>query len=125
MDIRQGEVYHVDLPEAKDLPEDWGSGPAGPHPVVVISHDSRNVSGMNTVVVCIITHNLDLGEVRRNVIVSEDEAGLRKESVANVSQILTLDKRFLRARLGHVHLVTMHNILKGVREMLEGYKLPY
>ncbi len=125
MEIRQGEVYHVNLPKAKDLPKGWGSGPKGPHPVVVVSHDSRNLSSINTVVVCIITDNLDLAEVGGNVIISEDEAGLRKESVANVSQILTLDKRFLGPRLGRVQLVTMHSILRGVREMLEGYKVPY
>jgi mRNA interferase MazF len=125
VDIRQGEVYYVKLPEAEDLPENWGSGPAGPHPVVVISHDSRNVSRINTVVVCIVSDNLHLGEVGGNVVISEDEAGLRTESVANVSQILTLDKRFLGTHLGRVHLVTMHNILKGVRGMLEGYKIPY
>lgn len=122
MEVRQGEVYHVDLPEEEDLPEDWGSGPKGPHPVVVIQHNSRNASALNTVVCCLLTTNLDLGEVGGNVTLSEDEANLPEPSVVNVSQIIALDKRFLGRRYGEVEIITLHRILEGVRLLLEGFK---
>ena len=125
MEVRQGEVYHVDLPEREDLPEGWESGPSGPHPVVVISHDSRNASDINTVAVCVLTHNLDRGDDRGNVTLSPREANLPRQSVVNVSQILTLDKRFLGRLYGQVDLATMRSILQGIHEMLEGYKVPY
>ncbi len=95
MEVRQGEVYHVKLPKVgKELPKVWGSGPSGPHPVVVIQHDSRILANLNTVVVCVITGNTDLEETGGNVSLSEGEANLRKPSVVNVSQILTLIKAF-------------------------------
>lgn len=125
MEIRQGEVYHVDLPEAEDLPEGWGSGPKGRHPVVVIQHDSRNRSDIATVVVCIVTGNADLGDIGGNVPLAEGEANLRKPSVVNVSQILTLDKRFLGRRYGRVNFETMNRILRGVHQVLVGYKTNY
>ena len=124
MEVRQGEVYHVALPEAEDLPDNWGSGPKGRHPVVVIQHDSRIVSTLNTVVVCVVTGTTDLGDIGGNVPLSEGEANLRKDSVVNVSQIISLDKAFLGRLIGQVELVTMQRILECVRRLLEGYKFP-
>lgn len=123
MEVRQGEVYYVDLPEAEDLPENWGSGPKEPHLVVVIQHDSRILSSLNTVVCCLLTTNLDLADIGGNVLLSEDEAGTPERSVVNVSQIIALDKRFLGHRFGTVEAISMQRILKGVRQLLEGYKL--
>lgn len=124
--VRQGEVYHVDLPKiGVELSEEWGSGPSGPHPVVVIQHDSRILDSLNTVVVCVVTHNLDRGSDRGNVTLSHREANLPRPSVVNISQILTLDKRFLGRLYGQVEAATMDSILTGVREQLEGYKVPY
>lgn len=125
MEVRQGEVYHVDLPTVKDLPDNWGSGPKGRHPVVVIQHDSRNVTALNTVVVCLLTTNLDLGEKGGNVTLDEDEAGLPERSVVNVSQIIALDKGFLGRLYGEVKPTSLHRIQLGVRRLLEGYKVPY
>lgn len=125
MEVRQGEVYHVDLPEAEHLPDNWGSGPKGPHPVVVVQHDSRNRSALNTVVVCLLTTNLNLGEIGGNVTLDEHEANLPKRSVVNVSQIIALDKGFLGRRYGEVRPPSLHRILLGVRRLLEGYKVTY
>lgn len=124
MEVRQGEVYHVKLPRVgEELPKAWGSGPSGPHPVVVIQHDSRILESLNTVVVCVITGNTDLEETGGNVSLAEDEANLRKPSVVNVSQILTLDKGFLGRCIGEVRPSTMFSIMRGVRDLIEGFKM--
>lgn len=125
MEIRQGDIYHVDLPKkGEELPDTWGSGPSGPHPVVVIQHDSRILDSLNTVMVCVVTTNTDLGDIGGNVSLAQcRRARLDGDSVANVSQVLTLDKRFLGAPLGEVDPVALSAILRGVRDLLEGYKL--
>lgn len=127
MDVRQGDIWRVDLPrKGKELPEEWGSGPSGRHPVVVIQHESRILDNLNTVVVCVVTTNTDLAEIGGNVPLPRGgRTGLRKNSVANVSQVLTLDKRFLGRRLGEVDTIALEAIRRGVRDMLEGYKSPY
>lgn len=127
MDVRQGDIWHVNLPaKGEELPEEWGSGPSGPHPVVVIQHGSRILDNLNTVVVCVVTTNTDLAEIGGNVFLPRGgRTGLRKDSVANISQILTLDKSFLGTRLGEVDPIALDEIRRGVRDMLEGYKAPY
>lgn len=125
MEIREGYIYHVDLPtKGQDLPERWGSGPSGPHPVVVIQHHSRILDSLNTVVVCVVTTNSDLAEIGGNVSLSDcRRANLDEDSVANVSQILTLDKDFLGTHIGEVDDIALFRIRSGVRGLLEGYKL--
>lgn len=127
MEIRQGDIYHVDLPtKGEELPDAWGSGPSGPHPVVVIQHDSRILENLNTVMVCVVTSNTDLDEIGGNVSLSQSgRANLDKDSVANVSQVLTLDKNFLGTHLGEVDPIALHDILRGVRDVLEGYRVRY
>ena len=126
MSVLQGEIYHVDLPtKGEELPEDWGSGPSGPHPVVVIQHGSRILDTLNTVVVCVITGTMDLADTGGNVTVQPGRTGLSKTSVVNVSQVLTLDKSFLGRQLGEIDDVAMYAVLRGVRQVLEGYKVPY
>lgn len=126
MNVRQGEIYYVDLPtKGEELPEEWGSGPSGPHPVVVVQHDSRILDTLNTVVVCVITGNTDLADTGGNVTLYPGKTGLSKTSVVNVSQVLTLDKGFLGRPLGETDVVEQNAVLRGVRGVLEGFKVPY
>lgn len=126
MEVRQGEIYHIDLPtRGKELPERWGSGPSGPHPAVVIQHDSRILSTLNTVMVCVITGNTNLADIGGNVTVHPGRTGLSKVSVINVSQVLTLDKGFLGRQLGEIDVVERDAVLLGVRQVLEGFKVSY
>lgn len=127
MEVHEGDIYHVNLPKkGQELPERWGSGPSGPHPVVVIQHHSRILDNFNTVVVCVVTTNSDLVDIGGNVLLSDcQRANLDEDSVANVSQILTLDKNFLGTRIGEVDDIALFRIRSGVRKLLEGYTVPY
>ena len=85
-EIRQGQVYWLDFEPA------GGSAPADRHPCVVVQNDVFNRSAIGTTVVCLITSNLSRANAPGNVLLKKGEANLRKTSVVNVSQILTVDK---------------------------------
>lgn len=106
-DVRQGEIYWADAGE----PE--GSGPGYTRPVLVIQNDVFNASRIRTVVVCSLTHNLRLGRARGNLTLAPGEAGLPEQSVVNVSQIFTLDKRDLQDLVGALDVARMREVLGG------------
>ncbi len=82
----RGEIWWANLPEPV------GSEPGYNRPVLVIQDDTFTQSNINTVIVVIITSNLNLAAAPGNVLLRKAASGLPKDSVANVSQILTLDK---------------------------------
>lgn len=92
--ICQGEIWWADLPD----PE--GSGPGFRRPVVIVQGDALNRSRIATVVCVPLTSNLRRAEAPGNVVLGARLTGLSKESVANVSQILTMDKELLTGRVG-------------------------
>ena len=107
--MKRGEIWWASLSEPR------GSEPGYRRPVVVISSNDFNRSKINTVVVAVVTSNLRLADAPGNFAVSKKESGLSKESVVNVSQLLTLDKAFLvdRARkLPSKKLVSLNEGLK-------------
>ena len=69
-----------------------GSAQGDRHPCVVVQNDIFNRSAIATSVVCLITSNLNRANAPGNVLLKRGEANLRKASVVNVSQILTVDK---------------------------------
>ena len=91
--MKKGEVWWATLEEP------IGSEPGYRRPVVIVSSDDFNQSKINTVLVAIITSNLNLANAPGNFLISKNESGLTKESVINVSQVLTLDKTFLSKKL--------------------------
>ena len=93
-EVRQGEVYWLDFGPAS------GSSPADRHPCVVVQNDIFNRSAIATTVVCLITSNLSRAKAPGNVLLGKGEGNLRKPSVVNVSQILTVDKAELVERCG-------------------------
>ena len=113
MVIRQGDVYWIDLGEPAR------SEPGYRHPHVVIQNNVFNRSRINTVVVCVITSNLKRAEAPGNVRLEEREVNLPKPSVVNVSQIFTVDKRELDEKIGVLSQERMHEILEGVKLVLE------
>ena len=113
MVINQGDVFWVDLGEPS------GSEPGYRHPHVVIQNNVFNRSRINTVVVCALTSNLGRAKAPGNVLLREGEASLSKQSVVNVSQIFTVDKRDLNERIGTLSRRRVRQILDGVRLVIE------
>jgi mRNA interferase MazF len=92
--IARGEVWWADL----GLPR--GSAPALRRPVLVISADQYNRSNLRTVTVVVITTTTQLAALPGNVAVPADFTGLPQDSVVNVTQIATIDRRVLEERIG-------------------------
>lgn len=112
MEVNRGEVWWVDLPEPV------ASAPGGTRPVLVVQSNAFNRSAIRTVVVAAITTNLRLADAPRNVALGAKEAGLPKPSVVNVSQILTLDRTFLRSRSGRLKPATLEAVDRGLHLVL-------
>ena len=111
--INQGDVFWVDLGEP------LGSEPGYRHPHVVIQNNVFNRSRISTVVVCALTSNLRRAEAPGNVLLENGEANLPKQSVANVSQIFTVDKRDLEEKIGTLSHQRIRQVLDGVRLVIE------
>jgi mRNA interferase MazF len=111
--INQGDIFWVDLGEPT------GSGPGYRHPHVVVQNNLFNRSRINTVVVCALTSNLRRAEAPGNVLLGEGEANLPRQSVVNISQIVTVDKDQLDEKIGTVSAARLREILDGIRLLLE------
>ena len=113
MTIKQGDIYWVDL----GIPK--GSEPGYRHPHVVIQNNVYNMSKINTIVVCALTSNLRRAAAPGNVLLKEGEANLPKDSVVNISQIITVDKTDLIERIGSLSLSRMQQVIEGFKLLLE------
>ena len=112
MVIAQGDVCWAELPDPT------GSGPGFRRPVVVVQGDALNRSRIATVVCVPLTSNLKWADAPGNVALSPRTTGLPKESVANASQILTLDKSLLDERVGKLSQAKLNLILAGIDVVL-------
>jgi mRNA interferase MazF len=110
--ISQGEIWWADLPEPA------GSEPGFRRPVVVVQGDAFNRSRIDTVVCVPLTSNLRLAEAPGNVLLAAKATGLPRDSVANVSQLVTLDKSALTDRTGKLSKTTLGLVLLGVDVVL-------
>ena len=108
----RGEIWWASLPEPA------GSGPGYRRPMLVVSADSFNLSRLNTVVGVAISSNVELSESPGNVELAGADSGLRRDSVVNVTQVLTLDKTRLDDRVGEVDAATMRRVEAGLRMVL-------
>ena len=112
MTIAQGDVWWADLPEAR------GSGPGFRRPVVVVQGDALNRSRIATVVCVALTGNVKWATAPGNVLLPPSITGLPKESVANVSQLVTLDKTDLTERTGKLSKTKLELVLSGIDVVL-------
>ena len=112
MVISQGDVWWADLPAPA------GSGPGFRRPVVVVQGEALNRSRLATVVCVPLTSNLRWGLAPGNVRLSASITGLPKDSVANVSQIVSVDKDFLTERTGRLSASKVALILAGIDVVL-------
>ncbi|HEX9291612.1 MAG TPA: type II toxin-antitoxin system PemK/MazF family toxin [Anaeromyxobacteraceae bacterium] len=106
--IAQGDVCWADLPEPA------GSGPGFRRPVLVVQGDAFNRSRVATVVCVPLTSNLKWAEAPGNVLLPARSSGLSKESVANVSQIVALDRALLTERVGRISKKQLELVFAGL-----------
>ncbi len=117
MVIRQGDVFWLDLGPPS------GSAPGYRHPHVVVQNNLFNHSNIRTVVVCALTSNLRRAEAPGNVLLRKGEANLKKASVVNISQLITVDKTYLAERIGTLPPPRVRQIVEGVKLLLEPREL--
>jgi mRNA interferase MazF len=108
MVIGQGDIWWADLPAPA------GSGPGFRRPVVVVQCDAFNRSDIATVVCVPLTSNLRWAGAPGNVELSGKLSGLAKDSVANVSQLVTVDKSLLTERVGKLPAAKLAAVLSGI-----------
>jgi mRNA interferase MazF len=110
--MRRGEVWWANLPGPA------GSGPGYRRPVVIVQANPFNASRLQTVVAAIITSNVRLKELPGNVVLGRRESGLPKQSVVNVTQIVTVDRSFLVKRIRGLPAKLMAEVDAGLRLVL-------
>ena len=110
--MQRGEIWWSSLP----TPD--GSSPGFRRPILVIQSNEFNRSRINTVVAAVITSNLALAVAPGNVRVPARSSGLRKASVVNVSQVITVDKSFLAERVGKLNTQQLSAVEDGLRLVL-------
>jgi mRNA interferase MazF len=108
----RGEVWWASLPDPA------GSGPGFRRPLLIVSADSFNRSRIQTVLAAMVTTNLEFAAAPGNLRLPAGTAGLKQASVVNVSQLITVDKGYLRSLVGRVPAPAMRNVDAGLRLVL-------
>ena len=113
MVVRRGEIWWANLPEP------IGSEPGYRRPVLVIQSNDFNRSRIATVIIVVVTSNIRLGQAPGNVFLPSKLTKLSKDSVANISQVLTVDKSFLTEKVSVLPSRLLEQVEKGLRLVLE------
>jgi mRNA interferase MazF len=108
----RGEIWWANLPEPA------GSEPGYRRPVLIVQDDVFTQSRISTVIVVAITSNTQLAEAPGNVLLSQGVTGLARDSVVNISQILTVGKTFLIERIGSLPDRLQEAVDEGLRTTL-------
>ena len=112
MVISQGEIWWADLPAPV------GSGPGFRRPVVVVQGDALNRSRLATAVCVPLTSNLRWADAPGNVLLAARTTGLPRDSVANASQVVALDRSLLDERAGRLPRAKLELLLSGLDVVL-------
>ena len=110
--MRRGEVWWASLP----IPR--GSEPGYRRPVVIVQSDAFTDSRIRTILVAAVSSNMRLSEAPGNVRLSRRQSRLPKDSVINVSQILTIDKSYLTERISKLTSDKISELEEGLRLVL-------
>ena len=110
--IRRGSICWADLGKPQ------GSRPANRRPVLVIQADPYNASGLASTVAAVITSNTTLAAMPGNVFVPAAATGLPRDSVVNVTALVTLDKAGLDDEAGRLPAALMDDVDRGLRRVL-------
>lgn len=113
--IQQGDIFWYDFGTPR------GSEPGYRRPVVVIQNDIANRSAIGTTIVCVVTTNMRLAQAPGNVLLDAGEADLPRQSVVNVSQLVTVNKGELddAMYIGAVSHGRIDAILAGIALFLQ------
>lgn len=117
MTIKQGDIYWINLVAPK------GSEPGYRHPHVVIQNNIFNLSRINTIVVCALTSNLKRAAAPGNVLLKKGEGNLPKDSVVNISQVITVNKSDLIEKIGSLPPAKLKEVIEGVKLLIEPREL--
>ena len=112
VEVSQGEVWWADQPDPA------GSAPAFRRPVVIVQGDHLNRSRIATVVCVPSTSNLTWVRASGNVLLPANAAGLQKDSVANASQIIAVDRAFLTERVAKLPPRHFAQVMSGIDVVL-------
>ena len=107
--MERGEVWWAQLPDP------IASEPGFRRPVLIIQSNTFNRSRIRTIMAVVLTSNLHLAEAPGNVLIPASEAGLPKDSVANVSQVITIDRTFLTEKCGKLPSSLIRAVDEGLR----------
>lgn len=110
--MKRGEIWWANLPDPV------ASEPGFRRPLLIIQIDEFNRSIIKTIMVVVLTTNLRLANAPGNVLLKSAMTGLPKDSVANVSQVLTVDKSFLTEKVGKLRKAELQKIETGLRLLL-------
>ena len=110
--MQRGEIWWATLGEP------FGSEPGFRRPVLIVQDDAFNRSRIQTVIAIAITTNLELAKAPGNVLLPTRVTTLPRDSVANVSQLITIDKSFLSQRVGSLPLDLQEQVDAGLRLIL-------
>jgi len=109
MVIERGEIWWAKLRKPV------GSEPGYRRPLVIVQSNDFNKSRLSTIIALVLTSNLKLANAPGNVMLPKNMTGLPKDSIANVSQIITIDKHFLTDRIGNLPAGIMRRVDNGLR----------
>jgi mRNA interferase MazF len=112
MVITQGDIFWYDFPEPR------GSEPGYERPVVIVQSEALNRSRIATAVVVALTQNTKLASMPGNVLLPKKATGLEFDSVANVSQVATVDRASLRDHASRLPPSKLDAILSGIEVIL-------
>lgn len=109
VEVHRGEVWWASLTDPA------GSAPGFRRPILIVQSDEFNASRIGTVIAVAITSNTRLAEAPGNVLLPARNSRLHKKSVANVSQVITLDRRFLSEKVGRLDPRLLARVDDGLR----------
>jgi mRNA interferase MazF len=110
--VRRGEIWWASLAAPA------GSGPGFRRPVLVVQSNDFNDSSIGTTICVVVTSNLRLTQAPGNFRLSRRASGLNRDSVVNVAQLITVDKRLLTSRVARIPPEALRNVEAGIRLVL-------
>lgn len=110
--IAQGDIWWAELSDPV------GSGPGFRRPVVIVQGDALNQSRLATVVCVPFTSNLRWADAPGSVLLPAAITGLDRDSVANATQIVAIDRGMLSEKVGELPSRELDQILVGVGVVL-------